>query len=116
MHEPFDVDNKKVVFDNASSGSISLESMFGLMSNEFTLEKTIDILTRKKTTFDIEDQPIKIGSTANLALFNPDKNYEFSEDHILSTSKNCAFIGQKHRGIVYGSINKENITLNKLWI
>ena len=48
MHEPFDIDNKKNVFDNASSGSIGLESMFGLMSNQFTLEKTIDILTRKK--------------------------------------------------------------------
>ncbi len=34
--------------DDASPGSIGLESMFGLMCNQFTLEKTIDILTRRK--------------------------------------------------------------------
>ena len=115
MHEPFDIDNKKIVFDNASSGSIGLESMFGLMSNQFTLEKTIDILTRKKTIFEVDDHPIEIGSMADLSLFNPDKNYNFSENHILSTSKNCAFIDSKHKGIVYGSINGKNFRLNKLW-
>ena len=115
MHEPFDADNKKIIFDNASSGSIGLESMFGLMSNQFTLEKTIDILTRKKIIFEVDDHPIEIGSLADLSLFNPDKNYNFSENHILSTSKNCAFIDSKHKGIVYGSINGKNFRLNKLW-
>ena len=89
--------------------------MFGLMSNQFTLEKTIDILTRKKIIFGVDDHPIEIGSLADISLFNPDKNYDFSEDHILSTSKNSAFIDTKHKGIVYGSINGENFTLNKLW-
>ena len=116
MHEPLDADNKKVVFDLASSGSIGLESVFGNMCNNFTLEKTIDILTRNKSIFEIEDHPIKIGSHADLTLFNPDKSYEFSEEHILSTSKNCAFISTKMKGIVYGSINNNNSTLNKLWI
>ena len=115
MHEPFDIDNKKVVFDNASSGTVALESTFGLMSSKFTLEKTIDILTRKKIIFEVDDYPIEIGAPANLSLFNPDKNYEFSEDHILSTSKNCAFLGIKLKGIVYGSVNKDNLTLNRLW-
>ena len=74
MHEPFDIDNKKIVFDNASSGSIGLESMFGLMSNQFTLEKTIDILTRKKIIFGVDDHPLEIGSLADISLFNPDKS------------------------------------------
>ena len=66
--------------------------MFGIMSNQFTLEKTIDILTRKKTIFEVDDHPIEIGSLADLSLFNPDKYYYFSKNHILSTSKNCEFI------------------------
>ena len=115
MHEPQHIDNKKVVFDHASPGSIALESVFGLMCNNFTLEKTIDILTRKKSVFEIEDHLIKVGSKADLTLFNPDKNYEFSQDHILSTSKNCMFIGKKLKGIIYGSINNKTHTLNKLW-
>tara|TARA_B100001059_G_scaffold62490_1_gene58378 strand:- start:942 stop:2204 length:1263 start_codon:yes stop_codon:yes gene_type:complete len=115
MHEPLNIDVKKVVFDHAEPGSIGLESVFGLMCNNFTLEKTIDILTRNKSIFEIKNYEIKIGSHADLTLFNPDKTYEFAEDHILSTSKNCAFIGSKLKGIVYGSINNNNSTLNKLW-
>ena len=115
MHEPFDIDHKKVVFDDASPGSIGLESMFGLMCNQFTLEKTIDILTRNKMIFEIDDHPIEVGSKANLTLFNPDKNYQFSDKHILSSSKNCAFLGSKLKGVVYGSINGDKFTLNKLW-
>ena len=115
MHEPLNIDTKKVVFDHAAPGSIGLESVFGLMCNNFTLEKTIDILTRKKSIFEVEDQGIKVGSHADLTLFNPDKSYDFSIDHILSTSKNCAFIGSKLKGVVYGSINNRNSTLNKLW-
>ena len=115
MHEPLDLDNKKVVFDLASPGSIGLESVFGNMCNNFTLEKTIDILTRNKSIFEIEDHPIEKGSFADLTLFNPDKSYEFSNEHILSTSKNCAYLGSKLKGIVYGSINNNNSTLNSLW-
>jgi len=49
------------------------------MCNNFTLEKTIDILTRNKSIFEIQDQEIeKVGSHADLTLFNPDKSYEFS--------------------------------------
>ena len=115
MHEPLDIDNKKVVFDITSPGSIGLESVFGNMCNNFTLEKTIDILTRHKSIFEIEDHPIEKGSPADLTLFNPDKSYEFSNKHILSTSKNCAYLGSKLKGIVYGSINNNNSTLNSLW-
>ena len=115
MHEPYHIDHKKVVFDDASPGSIGLESMFGLMCNQFTLEKTIDILTRNKMIFEIDDHPIEVGSKANLTLFNPDKNYQFSDKHILSSSQNCAFLGTKLKGVVYGSINGDKFTLNKLW-
>ena len=115
MHEPYHIDHKKVVFDDASPGSIGLESMFGLMCNQFTLEKTIDILTRNKMIFEIDDHPIEVGSKANLTLFNPDKNYQFSDKHILSSSQNCAFLGSKLKGVVYGSINGDKFTLNKLW-
>ena len=75
----------------------------------------IQILTRVKLIFEIDDHSIDIGSKANLTLFNPDKNYEFSDKHILSSSNNCAFLGNKLKGIVYGSVNGDKFTLNKLW-
>ena len=48
MHEPLNIDTRKVVFDHATRGSIGLESVFGLMCNNFTLEKTIDLVNRNK--------------------------------------------------------------------
>ena len=116
MHEPVDIDNKKVEFDNALSGSIGLECMFGVLSNIFPLDKTIDILTRGKNNLSIDQHKIEVGSKAEITLFNPDFTYVFKEDHILSTSKNCAFIGQKMTGKVYGVINNNNLCENKLWI
>ena len=116
MHEPIDIDNKKVEFDNALSGSIGLECMFGGLSNMFPLDKTIDILTRGKNNLSITQNKIQVGSKAEMTLFDPDFTYTFKEEHILSTSKNCAFIGQKMNGKVYGVINNNNLYESKLWI
>ena len=115
MHEPIDIDNKKVEFDNALSGSIGLECMFGALSNIFPLDKTIDILTRRKNNLSISHNKIQVGSKAELTLFDPDSTYTFKEDHILSTSKNCAFIGKKMTGKVYGVVNNNNLFENKIW-
>jgi len=115
MHEPIDIDNKKVEFDNALSGSIGLECMFGVLSNIFPLDKTIDILTRRKNNLSISQNKIQVGSKAELTLFDPDSTYTFKEDHILSTSKNCAFIGEKMTGKVYGVVNNNNLFENKIW-
>ena len=116
MHEPIDIDNKKVEFDNALPGSIGLECMFGSLLNIFPLDKAIDILTRGKEKLSIIHNEIKIGSKAEITLFDPDFTYTFKEDHILSTSKNCAFIGQKMTGKVFGVINNNNLFENRLWI
>ncbi len=116
MHEPIDIDNKKVEFDNALPGSIGLECMFGSLLNIFPLDKAIDILTRGKEKLSIIHNEIKIGSKAEITLFDPDFTYTFKKDHILSTSKNCAFIGQKMTGRVFGVINNNNLFENRLWI
>ncbi len=116
MHEPIDIDNKKVEFDNALSGSIGLECMFGALLNIFPLDRTIDILTRRKSNLSIDQNKIQVGSKAELTLFDPDFTYTFKEDHILSTSKNCAFIGQEMTGKVFGVLNNNNLCENKLWI
>ena len=116
MHEPIDIDNKKVEFDNALPGSIGLECMFGTLLNIFPLDKAIDFLTRRKEKLSINQNKIQIGSKAEITLFDPDFTYNFKEDHIISTSKNCAFIGQKMTGKVYGVINNKKIYENKLWI
>ena len=78
----------------------------------FPIKTTINLLTRGKKIFGIDDDSIKIGGTANLTLFNPLSEYIFSEENILSKSKNSIFMGSKLKGKVFGVINNGFIELS----
>ena len=112
MHEPVNIEHKKVEFSKAIDGSISLESFFGILNSIYTLEKTISFLTKGKNLFNIKQSMIEIGEKANITMFCPDTIYEFNDKHILSKSKNCAFIKSSLKGRVFGIINGENTVLN----
>ena len=112
MHEPVNIEHKKVEFSEALDGSISLESFFGMLNSIFTLEKTISFLTNGRDLFNIKTSKLEIGEKASLTMFCPDTIYEFKEEHILSKSKNCAFINSELKGKVFGIINGEKIVLN----
>ena len=112
MHEPVNIEYKKVEFSKAIDGSISLESFFGMLNSIFTLEKTVSFLTKGKDLFNIEKSMIEIGKKASITMFCPNTTYEFKEKHILSKSKNCAFIKSSLKGKVFGIINGENTVLN----
>ena len=56
-----------------------------------------------------------IGKKASLTMFCPDSIYELKEEHIISKSKNCAFINSKLKGKVFGIIKGENIVINNEW-
>lgn len=111
-HNPIDIEHKKIEFDYAAYGTIGLESAFGALQTIFTLKKTIDLLTRGKSRFGIEQTPIAIGNAVNMTLFNPDTKYTFSTQNILSKSKNSIFENEALKGIVYGIISNNQIALN----
>lgn len=110
-HIPLDIEEKRVEFDNAGYGTIGLESAFGALNSIFGMEKTVEILTSGRNRFGLEDPELKKGAVANLTLFNPEGDYIFKKEHISSTSKNSAFVGQKLSGKVYGAINNGKINL-----
>ena len=112
-HTPIDVENKKTDIDNSKFGTIGLESFFGSLLTIFSLEKTIEILTRGKDIFKIEKTTLNEGSLAKLSLFTVTDEYEFSKENILSKSKNSAFLGLKMKGIPIGIINSEKICINE---
>ncbi|MBK77623.1 MAG: dihydroorotase [Flavobacteriaceae bacterium] len=112
MHEPINIENKKVEFSRAIEGSIGLESFFGILNNIFTLEKTISFLTNGKNLFNIKNSKLEIGEKACLTMFCPDTIYEFNEKDIISKSKNCAFINSSLKGKVFGIINGEKLVTN----
>lgn len=111
-HNPIDIEQKKVEFDHAEYGTIGLESAFGTLQTIFTTKKTIDILTKGKARFHLEQMPINIGNKVNMTLFNPDTKYSFSKDDIISKSKNSIFENETLKGKVYGIISNNKISLN----
>ena len=110
-HNPIDIEHKKMEFDMAKSGTIGLESAFGVLMNVLPLEKVIEKLTAGKTVFGIESSTINEGTEANISLFNPEGKSVFSKTSILSKSKNSAFLGMEMKGKAYGVVNQGKLIL-----
>jgi dihydroorotase len=110
-HNPIDIEHKKMEFDLAKNGTIGLESAFGALSTVLSLEKIIEKLTAGKTTFGIESQTIAEGKIANISLFNPEGRSIFTNENILSKSKNSAFLGTEIKGKAYGIYNQGKLVL-----
>lgn len=110
-HNPIDIEHKKVEFDYALYGTIGLESAFGALNSSFTLKKTIDFLTRGKERFGITNEAIEVGNKIDATLFNPKESYTFTNEHILSKSKNAIFKDAKLKGTAYGIIANGKVVL-----
>ena len=111
-HIPLNIEHKAVEFDQASYGSIGLESAFGILNPILGLEKTIEVLTSSYEVFHQEKPEIKEDHLANLSLFVPDESYTLTKSDLYSTSKNCAYLGKKHTGKAYGIINNKKVIWN----
>jgi len=111
-HDPINVENKRIEFDRAHFGSIGLESCFGALLSVTELETTIQGLTGLKKVFGVQENPILEGETANLTLFTPETEWVFTEESILSTSKNAALLGHEMQGNVYGIYNNNQLMLH----
>lgn len=111
-HNPIDIEHKKMEFDLAKYGTIGLESAFGALNNILPLEKIIEKLTSGKTIFTNENDTICEGEVANLTLFIPDEEWSFTNENILSKSKNSAFLNQKMKGKVIGIYNQNQLILS----
>jgi dihydroorotase len=112
-HNPVDVEHKKVEFEHALFGSIGLETAFGaLHSLTGDIEITVEMLTRGRHRFGLEEPEIAKGKLANLSLFSPEGNRIFKKEEIYSTSKNSIFLDQEIKGKVFGIISGNDC---KIW-
>lgn len=105
-HNPIDIEQKKMEFDLAKNGTIGLESAFGALSTVLSLDIIIEKLTSGSVIFNNEEQLLEEGNKANMTFFNPEGNWIFSKESIISKSKNSAFLGTKMTGKVYGIYNQ----------
>ena len=112
-HNPIDIENKNVEFAHGLDGTIGLESFFGSINSVMKIEDFIGSITENpRIRFGIPVPKIEKGEKANLSLFDPDFSYTFTDDNILSKSKNSAFLGKKLKGKVYGVIANNKISIN----
>lgn len=111
-HNPIDVEDKKVEFSQALDGVIGLESAFGAINSVLDIEDYIESITAKpKEIFGVENHSIKENSLADITLFNPSVKTTFSNEDILSTSKNSPFINKELKGKVYGIFANNQLIL-----
>ncbi|PCJ94158.1 MAG: dihydroorotase [Flavobacteriaceae bacterium] len=108
-HTPLNIELKQVEFDNATYGTIGLENAFGILTQLFGLEKTIELLTKNKDLYGITAQKIAEGEVANITLFDPDIAYKFTKEHMHSTSKNSMFLGVGLKGKALGVVANNQI-------
>lgn len=112
-HNPIDIENKKLEFENALDGTIGLESLFGAINSVLEINHTVNCLSKNpRKRFLLPELCITKGEKANLTLFDPEATYIFGEKHILSSSKNSAFLGKELKGKVYGSIANNKLVMN----
>lgn len=112
-HNPIDVENKNVEFENGFFGTIGMETLFGSARQKLEIEEIISCLTDKpKKRFDLPVSAIENNIKANLTLFDPDMEYVFEDKNILSKSKNSAFLGKSLKGKIYGIISNNKLVLN----
>lgn len=111
-HDPVDIENKKIEFSHAIPGSIGLESIFPSLLPVLGLETLIEKITVKPMEiFELEIPKIQVGAKANISLFTTEERGIFTEENILSTSKNSAYLGKTTQGKVYGTYNNNVLTL-----
>ncbi len=111
-HNPIDIEHKKMEFDLAKNGTIGLESAFGALGTVLPIEVIVNKLTSGKAVFGIEPTTIAEGATASLTLFNPDETWVFGKEHIISKSKNSAFLGAKMKGRPYGIYHNQKLVVS----
>tara|TARA_B100000780_G_scaffold264261_1_gene218779 strand:+ start:770 stop:2056 length:1287 start_codon:yes stop_codon:yes gene_type:complete len=102
-HSPQDDEHKRVEFDNAKNGIIGLESAFGLLGKHLLPDLGIDqiiqnIAINPRNILGINEATLIEGNIANITLFNPDLEWEFTKEDIKSKSDNTPFLGIKLKG------------------
>jgi dihydroorotase len=115
-HLPQDWDAKQLEFEYAKNGMIGLESAFGVLRKHLpniSLDTLITMLSEQpRKIFGLPPVNIQEGAAANLTIFDPASNWEFTTASIASRSKNSAYLGTQLKGKVVAVINNSQVLYN----
>ncbi|MGR3809897.1 dihydroorotase [Jiulongibacter sp. NS-SX5] len=113
-HNPWDEEHKKMEFDLAEFGVIGLQTAFASMLTHsgLTAEEIIPLFTEKpRSLIGLENPAFEEGAEANLTVIDAGKSFTFTEDMIVSKSKNSPFIGKELTGKIMASFHKGQATI-----
>lgn len=117
-HCPEDVENKDVEFDHAAFGIIGLETAYAAASTALqdkvdTLQLIEKLSINPRKILGLQVPVIKEGEKANITLFNPKLEWEFTEKHIASKSRNTPFVGTRFTGKALAVVNNSKMIVCK---
>ena len=115
-HRPNDTEEKDVEFDNASFGSLQIQTVYSALStkDEFDINTYINAVTKNaRVILDIPIHPIEIDEKADLTLFNSIEKWTFQASEILSNTKNSELIGKELKGKVIAICNNGDLITKK---
>ncbi len=115
-HAPHSLHEKQTTFDCASFGMIGLESCLGVVKRLLVDEEGLSLIkliklltTAPRQIMGFNSDLFKVGTEAELVLFNPVEKWKFKESNVFSKSVNSPFYDQELIGKVRYTISKGKI-------
>lgn len=119
-HAPHAKEEKEVELEKAPNGIIGFETALAATVTNLVDKGYISYLDMVKLTsynaakiLGIDKGYIEEGSIADITIFNPNEEYIYKKDDIVSKSKNTPFIGKKLKGRVYYTIVNGNVVYRR---
>lgn len=110
-HAPHTESEKAIEFDRAEFGSVGLETALAvgitvlIETNLLTwTELACKMSTNPAKILGLNKGTLRVGSDADLAIVDPQKEWLVEKASLISKSKNSAFLGRKLKGVVLYTI------------
>jgi len=119
-HAPHSILEKEVEFDRAMNGIIGLETSLPLSlalvrDGLIDEQRLIELMSANPAKIlGLAAGTLGIGAAADITLINPDISFTYTEDQIVSKSKNSPFLGWKLQGRAVCTLVGGQITYNIL--
>ncbi|HCC53893.1 MAG TPA: dihydroorotase [Desulfobulbaceae bacterium] len=115
-HAPHSEIEKEMEFDLAANGIIGLETAVPLTlrlvrENQFDARRMVELLSLNPARIlGVPGGTLSVGAPADITIIDPEKKFIFTEESILSKSKNSPFIGWELQGKAVLTILEGRIT------
>jgi len=116
-HSPLDEESKKLEFDLAEFGIIGLETAFAVLHTHnpgLPLERLVGkFAVGPRDVLGLPLPELAEGAPANLTVFDPRAEWQFTPADIRSKSRNTPFVGARFTGRVVGVIHQGRASLHR---